>query len=99
MKIDAMVTVPTKATSGAAGYDLTTINSCVIQPNIQHLIAIGLLIQLPNGTFRRISPRSGLTPNHDIDVGARVVDSNYRGEIKVLLINNGNTPFEIHPGM
>src|SRR5262249_26338347 len=62
------------------------------------LIGTGIAMALPNSTYGRVAPRSGLAVKHGIDVGAGVIDSGYRGEIKILLINNGAKTFEVHPG-
>lgn len=56
------------------------------------------LVGLPEGTYARIAPRSGLAAKHAIDVGAGVVDADYRGEIKVVLFNHGRTPFSVRRG-
>jgi len=58
----------------------------------------GFSMAFPPSMYARIAPRSGLSVKHRIDVGAGVIDSDYRGPVKVLLINNGSTPFEISPG-
>ena len=53
---------------------------------------------IPEGNYGRIAPRSGLAAKHSIDVGAGVIDSDYRGEVKVLLFNLSDTDFEVKPG-
>ncbi|XP_010129383.1 PREDICTED: deoxyuridine 5'-triphosphate nucleotidohydrolase-like, partial [Buceros rhinoceros silvestris] len=58
----------------------------------------GLSIEWPEGTYGQIAARSGLALHHSIDVGAGVLDPDYRGEIKVLLINNGEVPFAYNKG-
>jgi dUTP pyrophosphatase len=58
----------------------------------------GLSVAIPDGCYGRIAPRSGLALRHGIDTLAGVVDSDYRGEIVCILINLGDTPFEIAPG-
>ena len=57
-----------------------------------------IAIECPLGTYGRIAPRSGLAVKHSIDVGAGVIDSDYRGDVKVLLFNLGNSPFKIQKG-
>jgi hypothetical protein len=52
----------------------------------------------PPGTYARIAPRSGLIVKHGIDLGAGVIDEDYQGEIKVVLINNSTIPFQVRPG-
>ena len=62
------------------------------------LISTGLSIALPPHTYGRIAPRSGLASKNFIDVGAGVIDSDYRGELKVLLFNFNESNFEIQRG-
>lgn len=62
------------------------------------LVNLGFKIQLPNGCYGRIAPRSGLAVRHSIDIGAGVIDEDYRGPIKVLLINGSNSEVEFKKG-
>ena len=91
---DAMV--PTYATTGSIGADLYSTQSIVIPPGRRELIATGISVRLPEGSYARIAPRSGLALKHSIDVGAGVVDPDFRREVRVLLINNGEAPFAIN---
>ena len=59
------------------------------------LIATGLSMAIPYGNYGRIAPRSGLAAKHMIDVGAGVIDADYRGEVKVLLFNLGENDFQV----
>jgi dUTP pyrophosphatase len=59
------------------------------------LISTGLQIAIPRNHYGRIAPRSGLALNHFIDVGAGVIDQDYRGEVKVLLFNFGEENFKV----
>src|SRR5436853_7231914 len=52
----------------------------------------------PSGTYTRIAPRSGLAAKHSIDIGAGIIDQDYRGEIKVILINHSKYPYQVRPG-
>ena len=63
------------------------------------MVSTGLRVLCPDGTYGRIAPRSGLASKHCIDVGAGVIDADYRGEVKVLLINNGKDEFSVTQGM
>jgi dUTP pyrophosphatase len=78
---------PTKADPGAAGYDIASSEAVEIQPNSRMLVSTGISLSFDKEHYFRIAPRSGLSVK-GIDVGAGVIDSSYRGEIKVLLINN-----------
>ena len=60
-------------------------------------IQTGIAMAIPEGNYGRIAPRSGLAAKHFIDVGAGVIDADYRGEVKVLLFNHGEDDFVIQP--
>jgi len=78
---------PFRANSSDAGYDLFSTQYETIQPFHRKLISTGIKVEIPEGFYGRIAPRSGLACKKGIDVMAGVIDSGYRGEIKVLLIN------------
>jgi dUTP pyrophosphatase len=61
-------------------------------------INTGIALATPPGTYARIAPRSALAVKHGIDLGAGVIDKDYRGEIKVVLINNSTISFQVRPG-
>jgi len=87
-----------RGTIESAGYDLSADNNYIIPVGKRQLINTGVYLQLEKNTFGLIKSRSGLSCK-GIDVGAGVIDSDYRGEIKVLLINNGEDEFAIYKGM
>lgn len=90
---------PVRATSGAAGYDLHSVEGYVLTPHHRVVVSTGLRISLPPGTYGRIAPRSGLAVKHGLDVGAGVVDPDYTGELKVVLFNHDDhQSFIIRPG-
>ena len=78
---------PFRANPSDAGYDLFSTQYETIEPFQRKLISTGINIEIPDGFYGRIAPRSGLACKKGIDVMAGVIDSGYRGEIKVLLIN------------
>lgn len=82
--------LPERATSGAAGYDLFALADCVIPKDRHRLVNIGIQIDIPPNTYGRIAPRSSMSLN-GIDVGAGVIDSDYTGDIRVLLLNRSTT--------
>jgi dUTP pyrophosphatase len=82
--------VPNKGTSSSAGYDLYSIEKHELKPGERKTFKTGISIAIPNGFYGRIAPRSGLAVNKGIDVLAGIIDSDYRGEIMVALINLGN---------
>ena len=81
--------VPKKGSPLAAGYDLFcyTDKDIIIESMGKSKIPTGISVQLPHNTYGRIAPRSGLTWKQFLDVGAGVVDEDYRGEILVILFN------------
>ncbi|CAL5408816.1 unnamed protein product [Camellia sinensis] len=98
IKMVPHATRPIRATDGAVGYDLTSIAMYVILAYGRTLISTGLAMEIPCGMYGRIAPRSGLALLHGIDVGAGVIDPDYRGEIKVLLFNHNQEEFEVRAG-
>lgn len=82
--------VPAKATKGASGFDLASADDGEIGPGQWRLFRTGFAIELPDGYEAQIRPRSGLAKNHGISVlnSPGTVDSDYRGEVAVLLVNH-----------
>jgi len=78
---------PFRANSSDAGYDLFSTEYATLEPFQRKLISTGINVEIPEGFYGRVAPRSGLACKKGIDVMAGVIDSGYRGEIKVLLIN------------
>ena len=93
---------PSYATPLSAGMDLRAAmeQSVTLAPLERALVPTGLYVELPEGYERQIRPRSGLAAKHGITVlnSPGTIDADYRGEIKVILVNLSNTPFEIVPG-
>ena len=79
----------------AAGYDMHALNSGVVPAHGKLCVETGIAMAIPYGNYGRIAPRSGLAAKHMIDVGAGVIDADYRGEVKVLLFNLSDQDFEI----
>ncbi len=92
--------LPAYATDGAAGMDVVSAEDVTIQPGARHAVATGLAMAIPHGFEVQVRPRSGLALKHGITVPNTpgTIDSDYRGELKVILINHGETPFEILRG-
>jgi dUTP pyrophosphatase len=101
--LSPLVTLPEYATAGAAGMDLpaAVLAPVVIEPGAFALVACGFAMAVPEGYEAQIRPRSGLAARHGVTVlnAPGTVDSDYRGEVKVLLINHGKEPFEVTAGM
>lgn len=93
--------LPTYAHVGDAGMDLCADEARTLMPGERAAISTGLRMALPPGTEGQVRPRSGLAIKHGITVinTPGTIDEGYRGEVKVLLINLGQAPFEITPGM
>lgn len=91
--VDPGATLPKRQSAGAAGYDLATSETFDLLPGQRRLVRTGLCVAVPEGTYGRVAPRSGLAVRHGIQTLAGVVDSDYRGELGVVLINHGNEPF------
>ena len=92
------VNLPNRGSDGAVGYDLYSDEDIVIDSSRRALVGTGIAIVLPVGTYGRVAPRSGLALKHGIHAGAGVIDRDYRGEVKVLLFNHGETAFTVKRG-
>lgn len=90
--------IPTRATPGSAGYDLSAAEDATIEPHTWKAVDTGIAIQIPTDCYARVAPRSGLAFKLGLDVFAGVVDSDYRDSIKVILMNHGTQPFVVHKG-
>lgn len=92
--------LPAYATQGAAGMDVVAAEDVVIAPGARHPVATGLALAIPEGFEIQVRPRSGLALKHGITVPNTpgTIDSDYRGELKVLLINHGAEPFAVARG-
>jgi dUTP pyrophosphatase len=92
--------LPAYATSGAAGMDVVSAEDVTLAPAARHAVATGLSMAIPAGYEIQVRPRSGLALKHGISVPNTpgTIDSDYRGELKVILINLGTEPFVIARG-
>lgn len=97
-RISEFATLPTKGSKLAAGYDLYAAYDHVIKARGKEMVKTDLQIALPSGTYGRVAPRSGLAWKHSIDVGAGVIDEDYRGPLNVILFNFSDTDFEVKRG-
>jgi len=87
--------LPRRQTEESAGYDLSAGKDYKIPPGERLLVSTGLRIVMPSGCYGRVAPRSSLAWKHAVDVGAGVIDADYRGTVHVLLINNGKWTFSV----
>ena len=92
--------LPAYATAGAAGMDVVSAEDVTIAPGARHAVATGLSVAIPAGFEIQVRPRSGLALKHGVTVPNTpgTIDSDYRGELKVILINHGAEPFAIVRG-
>ena len=90
--------LPCRSSEGAAGYDLYSVENQMIYAGGQSMIDVGIRMTVPPGTYGRIAPRSGLAVKHGIDVLAGVIDEDYQGDVKVILINHGDKDFQVSVG-
>lgn len=92
--------LPDYATAGAAGMDVLSAEDVTLAPGGRHAVATGLALAIPPGFEIQVRPRSGLALKHGITVPNTpgTIDSDYRGELKVILINHGQDAFAIRRG-
>ncbi|MEM4662617.1 MAG: dUTP diphosphatase [Candidatus Diapherotrites archaeon] len=100
LKIDEHAKLPTKAMKGDVGYDLFSNEDVNLAPNEIKVVGTGIKMALPAGIEAQVRPKSGLAANYGITVlnTPGTIDPNYRGEIKVILVNFGNKTFKIERG-
>jgi dUTP pyrophosphatase len=92
--------LPAYATAGAAGMDVLAAEAVTLAPGSRHAVATGFAVAIPPGYEIQVRPRSGLALKHGISVPNTpgTIDSDYRGELKVILINHGSEAFAIARG-
>jgi len=92
--------LPAYATDGAAGMDVVSAEDLDLAPGARHAVATGLAVAIPHGFEIQVRPRSGLALKHGISVpnAPGTIDSDYRGELKIILINHGSDSFSIARG-
>jgi dUTP pyrophosphatase len=95
--------LPAYATAGSAGMDIAADNAepLVLQPLQRTLVPTGLYIEIPAGYEMQVRPRSGLALKHGVTIlnAPATIDSDYRGELRILLVNLGTEAFTIERGM
>ena len=93
--------LPARATAGSAGYDIASADQATLAPMERKLFRTGFAIAVPEGFECQIRPRSGLALRHGISLPntPATIDSDYRGELMIMLVNLGADPFEVTRGM
>ncbi|MBA3300443.1 MAG: dUTP diphosphatase [Thermoleophilaceae bacterium] len=100
-KLAAGACEPSRAHEGDAGYDLRALEECTLAPGERASVGTGIAVELPVGSAGLVLPRSGLAARHGISVvnAPGLIDSGYRGEIRVLLLNTDRSgSFSVAPG-
>jgi dUTP pyrophosphatase len=97
-RLDSKTKLPIRGSNPVAGIDIKVNQDMIILLGERSPINTGIALAAPPGTYARIAPRSGLAVKHGIDIGTGVIDVDYKGEIKVVLINNSTIPFQVRPG-
>lgn len=100
LKLDPELPTPARAHPGDAGLDLMAREGLSLAPGERAAVATGVAVAIPTGHAGLVVPRSGLALRHGIGVvnAPGLIDAGYRGEVKVILVNHGAEPFEIHRG-
>ena len=89
-KLSEFAVLPVRGSAGAAGYDLAAASAGVVPARGRGLVATDLAVALPPGVYGRVAPRSGLAVKAGLDVGAGVIDADYRGPLGIVLFNHGD---------
>ncbi|XP_062546228.1 deoxyuridine 5'-triphosphate nucleotidohydrolase [Armigeres subalbatus] len=97
-KLSDQAFAPTKGSQKAAGFDLKSAYEYTVPARGKQLVMTDIQVQLPEGCYGRVAPRSGLAVKNFIDVGAGVVDEDYRGNLGVVLFNHSENEFKVERG-
>jgi dUTP pyrophosphatase len=97
-KINSIAHLPQYAHPGDAGFDLYSVEEGILNPGEKHMFALGIASEIPEGWYVSIRDRSGMAAKNGIHVLGGVVDSSYRGEWKVILVNLGKEAFTVSIG-
>ena len=95
-KLSPNATLPIRSSAQAAGYDLAAAKAVIVPARGKALVPTDLSMKIPDGHYGRVAPRSGLAVKNFIDTGAGVIDSDYRGNVQVLLFNHSDQDFTVN---
>ena len=98
VKITDKATFPTKAYRNSAGHNLYSAYDYKIPPQGKEKIMTDIRVKVPEGTYGRIAPRSGMAMQNHISIGAGVVDEDYTGNLSIVVFNLSNSEFDIKAG-
>ena len=97
-RVTDTATVPTKGSCSAAGWDLYADEHVAIPARGRAMVSTGIRMAIPDDYFGKVMPRSGLTVRHGLDVGAGVIDADYRGVVHVVLFNHSDDSYTVECG-
>jgi dUTP pyrophosphatase len=97
-KLSEPATIPTRGSESAAGWDLYASQECVVPARGKALVSTDIAIAVPVGYYGRVAPRSGMAWKKHTDIGAGVIDADYRGPIGVVMFNHADEDLQIEPG-
>lgn len=97
-KLTEFATIPSRGSQYAAGFDLSSAYDVCVPAKGRAIVKTDLAIAIPQNTYARIAPRSGLAVKYFIDTGAGVVDYDYRGNVGVVLFNHSEEDFQVKRG-
>lgn len=97
-RLSDQATTPTKASMYSAGYDLYSAHDALIPPRDKAVVRTDIQICVPDGTYGRVAPRSGLAASNFIDIGAGVIDLDYRGNVGVVMFNHSQDGLVVKKG-
>ena len=98
MKVSGAGELPVYGSEAAAGADLRAAEEVTLRPGERAAVATGVHLEIPPGHVGLVWPRSGLAVRHGLDTLAGVIDSDYRGEVRVVLVNHGQEPVVLARG-
>ncbi|MBO0858513.1 MAG: dUTP diphosphatase [Chloracidobacterium sp.] len=97
-RIHPAAKLPARGTRWSAGADLCCLEDFTLGPRERKSVPTGLIIEMPPGWYGRVAPRSGLADRHGVDILAGVIDPDFRGELKALIVNTGESPVSFDAG-
>jgi len=98
MKMAVKATLPSRGSRFSAGHNLYALEDVLIPAQGQQLIGTGIAIGIPQGTYARIAPRSSLAYKECIGIGGGLIDADYTGEVKVIMMNHGKKNYQVQEG-
>jgi len=95
MKMISKAMLPLRGSRPLAGHNLYALEDMLIPARGQKLVGTGIAIGIPQGTYARIAPQSGLAYKESIGIGGGIIDTDYIGEVKVIMMNHGNKNYQV----